>query len=259
MLGGTCKTVTGIRMKNLLPLNDMGRVVAEEYYVGTTLDDFNKQNASGSQNLAVAMGRALPLYAACKSWNLKPKALKLDSRPVITDVEVVYPQWDMTVPAGNLIGFTMSVRLETEEGITWARESTYKHINPDKESVATHWYVEGEPGLHVVVDDICGEITTASTAVNRIPDVIAAKEGLITYVDLGTLPKYHAHSFEIKEYPEKEHMLSQNHEAYDYQCCLNCRLCPFPGAKCKREERSDKQFDFENMPSDDFVILNSGK
>ena len=58
------------------------------------------------------------------------------------------------------------------------------------EKPGTTWTIKGEPSLSVELGDIAGEITTASITINRIPDIINARPGIITLADLRTRPVY---------------------------------------------------------------------
>lgn len=190
--GGTCKKVNSVTVSSLLPLNDMGLVVADEYHVGQTPEEFSSITATVDANV-------LNLQATCKAWGLHITDTKFEYLPVLAEKDEYFPQWDKHVPAGNLIGYTLYIRVQTEEGIEWIRETTYKTTDPEKEMPATHWYIKGEPNLHITVDDICGEITTSATTVNRIPDVLAAAPGLCTFVDLNNYPSYLAKTPKIRE------------------------------------------------------------
>ena len=57
------------------------------------------------------------------------------------------------------------------------------------------WYIFGEPDLNLVNFDLPIRLITCTAAVNRIPDVINAKPGLVT-LDQLPQPRYRHHSLE---------------------------------------------------------------
>ncbi len=65
------------------------------------------------------------------------------------------------------------------ESVRWARLRRGKVYAPG-ESDSNRWSLVGEPSLELHNDDLPTHLTTCSTLVNRIPDVIAAEPGYRT-------------------------------------------------------------------------------
>jgi 4-hydroxy-tetrahydrodipicolinate reductase len=68
-------------------------------------------------------------------------------------------------------------------------------IYSEGEVDVNEWKIFGEPDLNLTNIDVPTRLVTCSTAVNRIPDVINAKPGLITLNQLPQ-PRYKHHSLE---------------------------------------------------------------
>lgn len=101
-----------------------------------------------------------------------------------------------TLPKGVAAGSRLSCELETEEGIALRGAFTSVYKAGGVEGTNT-WRIEGSPNMCVVMEDAHGECCTAQDAINRIPDVINARPGLLTVSDL---PRPSYRSKPIPEY-----------------------------------------------------------
>ncbi|MDR3225894.1 MAG: hypothetical protein LBT52_06365 [Clostridiales Family XIII bacterium] len=184
---GACNRVESITLSNVLPLNGMGSVVAEEFCVNMTPAAFESamKGIDPAKNPSVS-GPLLTLYENCRKMGLHPAETKITIEPTLADREIPVPEWDMVIKIGNLTGQSFNADVYTEEGLVFYSKMVIKLLGEGEEP-GTDWIVSGEPELHISLHDIHGEITTAASAVNRIPDVIAAPPGIVTIADLSYL------------------------------------------------------------------------
>ena len=187
---GTCKKVEAIDFSNLLPLEGMGLGVARDFRVGFDPNEYIKEMEGKdlSQEEAVS-GPLSALYVNADIMKLEVVKEEISTDPCVAKEDIPMPQWDMTIKAGTMTGQSFSIRLETKEGITLTNSTKVKVLT-EGEAPGTSWTIKGEPDLHVELGDICGEITTASTTINRIPQVINARPGIVTLADLTERPEY---------------------------------------------------------------------
>lgn len=89
----------------------------------------------------------------------------------------------VTIEKGNTLGTAPTCILETEEGITLQGTINYVYAENGYTSENT-WRIEGDPDMYLIQEDMHGEITTQIDLMNRIPDVMNAKPGLLTVKDL---------------------------------------------------------------------------
>lgn len=189
-MAGTCKKVEVIDFSNLLPLEGMGLGVARDFRVGFDPNEYIKEMEGKdlSQEEAVS-GPLSALYVNADIMKLEVVKEEISTDPCVAKEDIPMPQWDMTIKAGTMTGQSFSIRLETKEGITLTNSTKVKVLT-EGEAPGTSWTIKGEPDLHVELGDICGEITTASTTINRIPQVINARPGIVTLADLTERPEY---------------------------------------------------------------------
>lgn len=190
-LVGVCKRVDKIDFKNKLPLEGMGVGVAEEFKINCEPEEFKEtmKNIDLAADPAVG-GPLLSLYVNAEILGLKPTEVDITVEPLVATEDIKMPQWDMVIKKGRMLGQMFNISMQTDKNILCTTSMIIKVLEAG-EKAGTDWTIEGEPNLFVQLGDICGEITTSTTAVNRIPDVVKARPGLLTLADLSQRPIYH--------------------------------------------------------------------
>lgn len=188
---GACKNVTAIDFTNKLPLEGMGVGVARDFHVNRDPEEYRKEMAQIDMSTDESVsGPLMALYVNAQILGLHVTDVKINAFPCCADKDIPMPQWDMVIGKGRMTGNGFDITMTTEEGILLTTAMEVKVMN-EGEAPGTSWTVKGEPDLHVELGDVCGEITTASITINRIPEVVAARPGIITLADLMTRPVYH--------------------------------------------------------------------
>lgn len=187
---GTLKKVEAVDFKNKLALDGMGAGVADEFQVNHDPDEFRE--VMSKINLAKdpsVSGPLLSLYVNAEIMGLHVTDTKIEVEPICAEEDRPMPQWDMVIGKGRMLGQSFNISMTTEEGIDLTTSMIIK-VMDEGEKPGTTWDVKGEPPIHLDLNDICGEITTSSTAINRIPVIVAAKPGIVTLADLLERPRY---------------------------------------------------------------------
>lgn len=188
VLAGACNDIKSIDCYNFLPLDDMGAVVAEEMFLGKTKEEYDRSiEESGGVN-PLAEDTLTTAYAVAASLGLHVTNDYMECKAIVGDKPVYYRGMDITIPEGRMIGIDSIAGVNTEECVKIEIVFCYKMTEKETETPLIEWKITGDPELRLVVDNIKGEITTSSTLVNRIPDIIAAAPGFQTFLDM---PKPH--------------------------------------------------------------------
>ena len=189
-LAGTCNHIESIDFTNKLPLEGMGAGVAEEFCMNWDPGKFRAEMADKDLSADPSVGGPLlELYVNADILGLHVKNVNITLNPLIASEDMPMPQWNMTIEKGNMLGQSFDIEMTTEEGVLCTTSMIIKVLE-EGEKPGTSWTIKGEPNLHLDLGDICGEITTSAISVNRIPDVIAARPGIVTLKDVQVRPGY---------------------------------------------------------------------
>lgn len=187
---GSMKKLTSVDFSNTLGLENMGPGVAEEFQINSDPDAFRAKMATADLAKDPSVGGPLlSLYVNAEILELHVAKTDISVEPLCAKEDIPMPQWNMTIQKGNMLGQSFHIAMFTEEGIDLTTSMIIKVLQKG-EKPGTTWDAKGEPNLHIELNDICGEITTASITINRIPDIINAKPGIITLADLLIRPTY---------------------------------------------------------------------
>ncbi|GAA2243561.1 dihydrodipicolinate reductase [Streptomyces amakusaensis] len=168
-------------------VDDFGRAVAEHQRVNATAEEFAQWQAHTQRPPTFTH---YSLYALAAAVGLTPRGTpRTTTEPVIAERDVPSKALGTTVRRGRLLGYTDTDTLDTEEGVTLSvssRGSVYEEHERD----FNEWNLadsSGRPTLHLRDSDLDTAHTTCATLVNRIPDVIAARPGIVTVDELPQL------------------------------------------------------------------------
>ena len=191
LLASSCHNLTEINGQNFAFLDELGAEVAKEGCYGWTQQEFDQMMSETEDFRAMAYTEVL--YCIAHELRLHVTEEKAGRKPQYARQDVYLPSLDKSVKAGGIIGMNDWVELYTQEGIRLSGNWILK-AKEDGDEAYNRWQVKGEPDLDLTTSDMHGECTTSIVAVNRIPDVINARPGLLTVADM-VKPIYHAEPF----------------------------------------------------------------
>lgn len=211
-LASSTHTIKKIKGSSSYNVEDYGIALARAHGAGLTLEEFERDVASVDKmseeerqslienrefapsymwNVAGWLGDKLGLHITSISQKCVPQ----------TNPEDIYSSTlDMTVKSGDATGMSAVVTAKTKEGITIEAECIGKVYNSEEFDVNA-WTIEGEPSTTMIINKPCTVELTCADIVNRIPDVINARNGFVSTSEMSEL-KYRV--LPLHKYIEKE-------------------------------------------------------
>lgn len=180
VLSGACHKISSISGENTALIDHMGPAVAEECFVGRTIDEFNAVNDQGNP---APNPYTVALTAIAAELELNITNISLTQQPVIAQKDIETTLLDNKILQGQIVGLMNTTVISTREGIDLLGTLIGK-LTEEGDQQVNKWIIKGEPNLSLVIDDMQGELTTCTNFVNRIPDVINADPGFKTVIDL---------------------------------------------------------------------------
>lgn len=183
LMTGACTDVEYVKAERVNSLSPFGPAVMEEQGVGLTLEEFNKQSAVGHLSGHVGFNESINMICDAIGWKLD-KAVEQTMAPIVSTVlrKTKYAE----VQPGNVAGCTMK-GFGHVNGKLAVEMIHPQQIEPQLEGTATGDYVmiKGTPNVNLAnKPEVPGGIGTIAMCINMIPQVINARPGLHTMIDL---------------------------------------------------------------------------
>ena len=183
LMTGACTDVEFIQAERVNSLSPFGPAVMEEQGVGITPEAFQEQSKSGHLAGHVGFNESVNMICDAIGWKLD-KAVEQTMEPIVSKVprKTKYAE----VKPGDVAGCTMK-GFGTVNGKLAVEMIHPQQIEPQLEGTDTGDYVviKGTPNVNLAnKPEIPGGIGTIAMCINMIPQVINARPGLHTMIDL---------------------------------------------------------------------------
>lgn len=197
-IAASTHNITKIKGSSSYNVEDYGIALAQAHGAGLTLEEFDKKIASvdrmskEERQELIDRGTYSPSYMwNVNGWLARKLGLTVTSQtqkciPTTYKEDIASSTLNMTVKQGDATGMSAIVTTETKEGIIIESECIGKVYGPD-EFDKNEWTVMGEPDTTIVVNKPATVELTCATIVNRLPDVINSKPGLVPTCDMDEL------------------------------------------------------------------------
>ena len=150
---------------------------------GLTVEEF-MQRGLGKDPMALSYKTIPEQVLWAQGYTITRTSSRIE--PVVTEEPLYSELLGATIPAGCVLGTRIIGEIETSQGVTARAEIELRIFRPD-EVEHMFWEVTGKPRTRVRVEREDSAHATASNLFNRIPDVIAARPGIVVISEMGPL------------------------------------------------------------------------
>lgn len=181
---GTCEDVKSIKGARINDLAPFGNAVMVEQGVGISLEEFEKRIEADT--LAGHVGFPESIEMMARAMGVKLTEIEQSREAIVTNIDRTSPHG--FAGKGSLAGIRQQAYARNEKGDVFYHLDHPQQICPEAEGVSTGDYItihaDGYNMNLSIVPETPGGIGTISMVVNMIPQVLGAKAGLRTMLDL---------------------------------------------------------------------------
>ncbi len=183
LMTGACTDVEHVRAERVNSLSPFGPAVMEEQGVGISVEQFERESAAGHLAGHVGFNESVNMICDAIGWKLD-QPVQQSMAPIVSSVarRTKYAE----VKPGHVAGCTM-LGFGTVAGKVAVEMVHPQQIEPQLEGTDTGDYVviTGTPNINLCnKPEVPGGIGTIAMCINMIPQVINARPGLHTMIDL---------------------------------------------------------------------------
>ncbi len=182
-LTGACVNVDSIKAERINNLSPFGPAVMEGQGVGISLSDFTERVRKGELDGHVGFPESISMISDALGWELSGD-IELSRAPIVSNVYRKAP--NAVVQPGEVAGCNMK-GYGYVDGELKIEMLHPQQVEPHLEGGATGDYIwiKGTPNINMsITPEVPGGIGTIAMTVNMIPNVINARPGLKTMIDL---------------------------------------------------------------------------
>lgn len=172
---GPCVEIESMLHRTQTEIARQGMYWLDRLGVGLTAEMYNEKYSATGVGGGVF---AIPSVSVLQKLGYTISNVTQSQEPVIWGEEHFCPVLERALPAGISWGTRFLVDVETKEGVT-ARSEIEARAFREGEVEEMRWTIKGMPGMDIRVVRENSGVASASSLLNRIPDVMAAEPGIV--------------------------------------------------------------------------------
>ena len=189
LLAGPCVSIIAMRHESVTQINYPSPRLVPTYGLDLTPEEYLQRFGSGGENADEY--RHAGKYQSIAEQVLSALGYHVlggtERREALTAAEPVFCKaLGRDIEPGRVVGWAYRSRIETREGVR-ADASMEMRLLRDDQPETMVWEIDGVPGNRLAIERRDSITASASSVLNRIPDVIAARPGIQLLSRLGPM------------------------------------------------------------------------
>jgi 4-hydroxy-tetrahydrodipicolinate reductase len=175
-LAGPCTALRKLHHRSVTDANRFGPEVIRLARIGEDPETFATADSAGGADKSIYR---VFMHQVAASLGLAVVRVAERQEPIRFDEAVACPALGRVVEPGLCVGTRAVIEVETKEGVAALADVELRLIREGAGEWMS-WTVDGDPPAEMRLQGLDTGHATASSVVNRIPDVLAAPPGLVT-------------------------------------------------------------------------------
>lgn len=181
IVAGPCAQISSLVHRSTTEIVRQGVQYLPLFGVGLDPDAFRQRFSKG---VGPFNFYHLPAVAVLERLGCTVSGRREWIEPIVWDEAIHSPEAGKDFPAGCCVGLQVCVDVESKEGIKVESRIDYRLFKRG-EVEEMRWKVHGKPGMEITVVREDSGLASASSLINRVPDVLAARPGIVEVMELG--------------------------------------------------------------------------